>query len=153
MIVGLFLQLTAQLTPDTFAFLGKGEGLAFLVATLAVSAVSAWWKSDPLRDAGAAALTPPQAPVDTEAPKQVSAAATAVPTVNPAPAPAPMTAAEFDAKLAAIKAAAPAAEPPAAPAAVDVTTISDPAPVTLDAMPAFTAPEAPAAAPADAPVA
>lgn len=48
-IVGLLLQYSVTITPDTFAFLGKGQGLAFMVATLGAGALAAWWKTDPLR--------------------------------------------------------------------------------------------------------
>lgn len=52
-IVGLLLQYSVTITPDTFAFLGKGQGLAFMVATLGAGALAAWWKSDPLRTVAA----------------------------------------------------------------------------------------------------
>lgn len=101
-IIGLVLSYVTALTPDSFAFLGKYQGLAFLVVTLAAGAFAAWWKTDPLRTV----------PTD--------AATTAEPAALPALA-APTTFTPTQAKLdAAIDPAAP--RPPAAPAEPAVIT-------------------------------
>jgi hypothetical protein len=74
-IVGLLLQVGVNITPDTFAFLGAGQGLAFMIVTLGLGALAAWWKTDPLRDVPAvpdkvspslAAVLPTPAPVTVE---------------------------------------------------------------------------------------
>jgi hypothetical protein len=63
-IVGLLLSYASSVQPDMFAFLGKWQGFAFLLFTLAVSAGTAWVKSDPLRAAAAPVAVPdvPEAP-------------------------------------------------------------------------------------------
>lgn len=73
-IVGLLLQYANTITPDTFAFLGKGQGLAFMVVTLGVGALAAWSKNDPLRTALTDAVpskTPTPDPVPEPAPPVV----------------------------------------------------------------------------------
>jgi hypothetical protein len=62
-VVGLILSYVSTLSPDAFAFLGKYQGLAFLVVTLAGGAVAAWAKSDPLRTVPASPVAAPQVPV------------------------------------------------------------------------------------------
>jgi hypothetical protein len=62
-VVGLILSYVSTLSPDAFAFLGKYQGLAFLVVTLAGGAVAAWAKSDPLRTVPAPPVAPVAAPV------------------------------------------------------------------------------------------
>jgi hypothetical protein len=60
-IVGLLLSYASSVQPDMFAFLGRWQGFAFLLFTLAVSAGGAWLKNDPLR-APAASVVPESAP-------------------------------------------------------------------------------------------
>jgi len=48
-IVGLLLQVSVSITPDTFSWLGAGQGLAFTLVTLGIGTFAAWWKTDPLR--------------------------------------------------------------------------------------------------------
>jgi hypothetical protein len=61
-IVGLLLSYASSVQPDMFAFLGRWQGFAFLLFTLAVSAGGAWLKSDPLR-VTSAPVVPDTAPV------------------------------------------------------------------------------------------
>ncbi|WP_284984317.1 hypothetical protein [Arthrobacter sp. efr-133-TYG-118] len=51
----LVLTLLDSLAPDSFAFLGKLQPLAYGVVIGGSYALRAWLKADPLRDAGAAA--------------------------------------------------------------------------------------------------
>jgi hypothetical protein len=61
-IVGLLLSYASSVQPDMFAFLGKWQGFAFLLFTLAVSGVAAWWKKDALRVAQETATDATQSP-------------------------------------------------------------------------------------------
>jgi hypothetical protein len=61
-IVGLLLSYASAVQPDMFAGLGKWQGFAFLLFTLAVSAGTAWLKNDPLR-VTSAPVAPETAPV------------------------------------------------------------------------------------------
>lgn len=89
-LVGLLLQYVTTITPESFAFLGSWEGLAFLVVTLAGGALAAWWKTDPLRvpAAPAAPAAPadvaPMAPVDARA-VPTADASSVKPVFTPAP--------------------------------------------------------------------
>lgn len=78
-IVGLLLQYANTLTPDMFAFLGKGQGLTFLVVTLALSGLAAWWKTDPLRVPPAVTTSTPDVP----APSALVAPSVSVPADEP----------------------------------------------------------------------
>lgn len=117
-ITGLLLSYAAAVQPDMFAFLGKWQGFAFLLFSLAVSVGAAWWKKDPLRVAvnpdpdgsyNITGLPTATAPDLATAIAEFKAALTAS-----APAPAPSSFAPTQAKVDAVT---PVYDPPAAPAA------------------------------------
>jgi hypothetical protein len=83
-IIGLLLQYSVTITPDTFAFLGKGQGLAFMVVTLGAGALAAWWKTDPLRGTAAPDPVPAALPVVTTV--SVESVPTLIHVDEPAPA-------------------------------------------------------------------
>lgn len=100
-IAGLFLSYAGTVQPDMFAFLGRWQGFAFLLFSLALSGVAAWWKKDPLRARDGAAASVPDLTAFVAELKAALAEATA----------APSSFAETQAKMDAVT---PVYEPPAA---------------------------------------
>lgn len=75
-ILGLLLSYLQVITPESFAFLGRYQGIAFLIVTLAGGALAAWQKSDPLRAVPPipSVVVPPVTPVVAD-PKPVAPSA------------------------------------------------------------------------------
>jgi hypothetical protein len=110
-ILALVVTLCGALTPDSLDFLGKWAPLVYSLITIAAFAITAYLKTDSLRDAGVAALqkAADEAAAAALASKQTSLAATAV---DPA---APVSFASTQAKVDALPAeVTPVFTPPAA---------------------------------------